>query len=153
VRISRKKLSRFYYPFFAILGAVFIAVVLSCYAGLLSSYITINYDWSFEFLMVWGQILFQFFLIGKRTLTEKVRYSYRLIGVSLMGALMLLPVLYIHQIRTVSGFAALCYFFCVVTVMFFCHQKIVRRLCLPAHLCYSWVLYRVLILIFIIKYP
>lgn len=122
---------------------------LSRFAIVLQQFTSFAYDWKFELCMVAGQLLFQLPFLYKKPLAVKFDYSYKLLLVSLMGSVLLLPLIAINHFYAVSYFANLCYFFVVVLSMFFVHKRIVAQLQLPGYMSYTWILYRCIILIFI----
>ncbi|XZF12647.1 hypothetical protein ACTHGU_12730 [Chitinophagaceae bacterium MMS25-I14] len=137
----------------AVLMLLFIMVTaftLNRYAMLIQSLLRIHYDWKFELCMVLGQLLFQLPFIFKKTLAIKGRYYYNMLLVSFMGAVLLWPLLIINHLRQLSHFVNIGYFFCVVLFMFTEHRRRVKKLELPAFMSYTWVLYRLIILAFII---
>ncbi len=142
------------YKLIYLLFAVIITVyALSNYVGLVEQYISIKYDWTFELMMVFGQILFQWCFLFRTSFSEKWLYIYHLMTVSLIGSSLLCVLLLIHVYYPVSGSFALFYFFSVVIYMFLNHKQRVTKLHLPSFISYTWILYRLLILIFIVKYP
>jgi hypothetical protein len=73
-----------------------------------------------------------------------------MLQVSLMGSVLLFPLLVLNFYFHCSDTFNLLYFFTVVPVMFFYHKKRVTILGLPLIISYTWVLYRAIILIFIL---
>lgn len=126
---------------------------LASFSKIVEGYFSIKYNWLFELGMVIGQILFQWIFLFKYSFSKKWTYAYHLLTVSFIGSLLLLSLLLIHQLYSISSIAALCYFFAVVIFMFINHRYRVIKLGLPKFICYTWVLYRLLIFLFIIKYP
>jgi len=136
---------------FAIL---FIAKSLATFAVIIQGYLRIHYDLWFELGMVTGQIAFQWIMMWKRTWTERVRYAFVLLGVSLLGAALLWPMLGWHLlIGALRPLIAVMWFFGVVGVMFLVHAWLVKKERLPLFLCATWVVYRLLILVVALKRP
>jgi hypothetical protein len=81
------------------------------------------------------------------------RQDVILIGVSGLGASLLWPLLLWNHRAAVTALAAVAYFFVVVSVMFVAHWQLVKRAGLPLVLCGTWVLYRLLLLLVIVKRP
>lgn len=132
---------------------IFIAVtafVLSQYAMLVRQFITIKYNWQFEFFMVIGMLFFQYPFIHKKTWKLKLDYYFNMLLVSFIGALLLLPLLLLNQYSDFGDTFNISYFFAVVVTMFFNHKRRVAKLELTPLISYTWVLYRVLILMFIL---
>jgi glycerol-3-phosphate acyltransferase PlsY len=70
--------------------------------------------------------------------------------VSLIGGLLLLPVLFLSHYVSLPSYVSLAWFLAVVAFMFLQHRKRVRSIKAPAWLSYTWVLYRCLVLLFIL---
>tara|TARA_B100000809_G_C15091272_1_gene513276 strand:+ start:321 stop:1145 length:825 start_codon:yes stop_codon:yes gene_type:complete len=103
-----------------------------------------------EGLITSGQLLFQGALIYKLNKKTILNYFGNLMTISLMGSLMLLPLLIInlmiplHEIIFSIGFGI------TIFIMFFEHFRRVKLLKLPSFLSFTWALYIVLILITIL---
>jgi len=131
-------------------GIAVTAFTLSQYAQLIQHLLRIRYNWQFELYMVLGMLLFQYPFIYKIAWQLKLDYYYNMLIVSLIGSGLLAPLLILNYCRDCSDTFNIIYFFTVVLFMFFNHKERVRRLKLPLYISYSWVLYRLLILIFIL---
>lgn len=142
--------SIFYKVTIMLLCIAITAASLNQFAKLIQHLITIKYDWRFELFMVVGQLVFQFPFIYKKTKEQKWDYYYNMLIVSMMGSVLLLPLLIFNHFYLLSSTLNILYFFAVVAFMFFEHKKRVEQLCMPAYISYTWVLYRFLILIFIL---
>jgi hypothetical protein len=126
------------------------AFTLSKYALLVQHLLRIPYNWLFELLMVLGMIVFQHLFIHKKTFNIKLNYYYKMLFVSLLGSAMLWPLLLINHFIACSDAVNLVYFFAVVATIFFVHKSIVTKMQLPFYLSYTYILYRFIILLFII---
>jgi hypothetical protein len=134
-----------------VLGAtVFIGFILSRFALIIDDYLRIQYSVWLEVGMVLGQVLFQWAFLWRRPFADKWRYALELITVSLLGAVLLVPLVVWDYLYGVSVPAALVYFFSVVTVMFIDHWRRVSRMGLPWFLCATWVFYRCILLILLV---
>lgn len=127
-----------------------ISITLSLYASFIHHLISINYNWLFELCMVTGMLLFQYPLIYKKPLSLKLDYYYNMLLVSLMGSFLLWPLVLVNTIYFRNDYMNIIYFFMVVLFMFFEHKRRVAKLLLPVYISYTWVLYRLVILFFII---
>lgn len=114
---------------------------------ILSALTTIGF---FELCMVTGMLLFQYPLIYKKPLSLKLDYYYNMLLVSLMGSFLLWPLVLVNTIYFRNDYMNIIYFFMVVLFMFFEHKRRVAKLLLPVYISYTWVLYRLVILFFII---
>ena len=146
-----KYLSSIPFKIFAIVCSIIItACTLSEYVKLVQHLISIKYNWQFEFFMVIGMLIFQYpFLIKKNNLL-KLNYYYNMLLVSLMGAVLLWPLLLIMRVYRTTDMINLLYFFGVVLIMFLEHKRRVTKLLLPAYISYTWVLYRFIMLVYIL---
>lgn len=133
---------------------IFIAVtafVLSQYALLVRHLITIRYNRQFELFMVMGMFFFQYPFIFKSKWRLKLDYYFNMLLVSFVGAVLLIPLLMLNQYSACSDTFNTSYFFAVVIMMFFDHKRRVAKLGLAVLISYTWVLYRFIILIFILN--
>lgn len=138
---------RILYQLFAI---VFTAFILNIYSGYLQQFISIQYSFYFELAMVIGQLIFQSTFLWKQPFNVKLKYWFHLLTVSLLGSLLLLLFIGLKYLVNLSPYIALFYFLCVVVFMFLEHKRRVALLKLPWYLSLTWLLYRSLILIYIL---
>ncbi len=104
-----------------------------------------------ESLLTFGQIIFQsIFLL---TLDKKVILNYigNLMTVSLVGSLLLIPILLLNTIINIPEKLLLIWFGFTVFVMFSEHSRRIKILELPTYLSYTWVVYRIIVLLIIIN--
>jgi hypothetical protein len=134
----------------AFLAIAFISFTLSRYALLVQHLLRIRYSSIFEVCMVTGMLLFQFIFIYKKNRKLILDYFANVLMVSVIGSLLLLPLIFINHVFPLSDLLNICYFFLVVLYMFFEHKKRVKAIGLPTYLSYTWILYRVIILAFIL---
>jgi hypothetical protein len=126
------------------------AITLNQYAGLVQHLITSRYGWQFELCMIIGMLFFQYPFLYKKKRSLQLDYYFNMLLVSLMGSVLLFPLLLLNFYSACTDTFNLLYFFAVVLIMFFDHKRRVAALALPVLMSYTWVLYRVLILIFIL---
>jgi len=69
-----------------------------------------------------------------------------LITVSLMGSLLLLPILLLSGFIAIPQMIILGWFLLAAAIMFIEHYRRIKLLGLPRYLCFTWVLYRVIAL-------
>ena len=127
------------------------AFTLSRYAILIQHLLKLKYNWQFELFMVMGMLLFQYPFIVNKAAELKLNYYYNMLLVSLMGSVLLWPLLILNHFHVCSDTINLVYFFAVVLLMFFEHKRRVAKLLLPVFISYTWILYRVIILLFIVR--
>lgn len=131
---------------------VVIARTLAAFTTRIEPYLSVRYDWHLELALVTGQVLFQWCFLLRHTRQEKYSYAWIVIAVSALGSLLLWPLL-LFVPDTVPRLANVGWFFAVVAVMFAAHYALVVRHRLPKHLCVTWVIYRLCILLFVVRCP
>jgi hypothetical protein len=135
---------RWLYLFFA---WFIISIVLGYYGALL---VPVVPDQGFyrEFIMSAGQIVFQTIVIGHLTKGRLIHYLGNMMTVSLIGALLLLPVLFFAWIsHWEAPWWYTAYFLIIVGMIILIHKDRVERLNLPWSITLSWIFYRILLLI------
>ncbi len=147
----KQKQLNYFKAFAFTLCIVFTAMTLNQFAKLIQHLLKVNYDWRFETGMVVCMFFFQFPFIYQERWIDKWNYYFNMLIVSCKGALMLWPLLLINHFQPCVDWLNLAYFFIVVLVMFFDHKRRVVKLNFPWFISYTWVLYRLIILLFIIK--
>ncbi len=104
-----------------------------------------------EFVLAFGQIIFQSLFLMKLNTKKIINYIGNLMTVSLMGSLILIPILIINSFVNLSQFVLLTGFGLIVLLMFLEHSRRVKLLELPFYLSYTWVLYRIIALLIILN--
>ena len=123
-----------------------ISVILGYYGELLTPIVP---DQGFyrEFVMCAGQVVFQTLFIGHLTQGRLMHYLGNMMTVSLIGSLILLPVL---LLALATGWEApgfyTSFFMLVVVIIILIHKNRVERLGLHWLITVSWVAYRCLLL-------
>lgn len=105
-----------------------------------------------ELLIALGQLFFQSLFILKHDKKTILNYAGNLMTVSLMGSLLLLPVLALHTLLNIPENITLVWFAITVFIMFMEHFRRIKILELPAYLCLTWVMYRIIILLLILNF-
>jgi predicted DCC family thiol-disulfide oxidoreductase YuxK len=104
-----------------------------------------------EFLVCGGQILFQMVFVRFMKPARMLHYLGNMMTVSLIGALLLLPVLIASGLGVVvSSWFAIAWFGAVVTYMLFIHKVRVKKLGIHWSMTTTWVLYRLIVLFIIL---
>jgi hypothetical protein len=134
----------------ALICIIATAFTLSQYALLIQHLISIQYSWYFELFMVLGMLVFQYPFIHSYRWGIKLNYYYEMLMVSVLGSALLWPLLIMNQNTKIDDILNIGYFFAVVVVMFFVHKNIVKKLALPFYASYTYILYRFIILLFIL---
>ena len=104
-----------------------------------------------EVALAFGQIVFQSLFLLKFNKQTIINYAGNLMTVSLMGSLILLPILIVSQFINIPAIIILGWFAITVLIMFAEHMRRIKILKLPYYLCYTWILYRILALVLILN--
>ncbi|KFF05325.1 thiol-disulfide oxidoreductase DCC family protein [Flavobacterium reichenbachii] len=104
-----------------------------------------------EAVLAFGQIVFQSLFLLKFDKKTIVNYAGNLMTVSLMGSLILLPILILNQFVNIPETLILGWFGGTVFIMFAEHFRRIKILKLPFYLSYTWILYRILALLLILN--
>lgn len=129
---------------------LFSAYALSSFAKIIQSYLAVEYSFTTELVLVMGQVPFQWLFIWKRPWKDKVNYMTIALGVSGFGSLLLFPLLVLEYFLVIDPIYATSYFFFVVGVIFVIHCLLIFIQGLPKILTISWVIYRILILVYVL---
>ncbi len=104
-----------------------------------------------ETLLTFGQIIFQSVFLTKLDRKKSLNYIGNLMTVSLMGSLILVPILLLNTIVNIPENTLLAWFGITVLIMFIEHYRRIKILELPTYLSYTWVIYRIIILLIILN--
>ena len=125
---------------------------LSSFAYIIRDYLSVPYDYWKEIIMVVGQVGFQWLFMRNSSWTQRYTYMVIALSVSMVGSIMLLPLIFYSFSSAVSPMAASFYFLVVVFSIFLLHRVLVKKKGLPLHLTYTWILYRLFLLLYLF-YP
>lgn len=133
------------------LSAILTAMILSSYSRLLHGVVPASNP-SREYMIAAGQIFFQANILLAFKPTKKLLFDYlgNMMTVSLIGSLLLLPLLILNHYTSIHPFLAPGWFFAVVLYLFLLHRRRVGYIQAPVLLSYTWVLYRVIVLLIIL---
>lgn len=129
---------------YILLTCLVAATVLTNYTCFLVPLVPASTFWR-EFLVCSGQLIFQGIVVGILNRQRAIHYLGNMMTVSLLGALLLLPMFLLGSVIT-SPLPYTLYFLVVVAVMFLEHYRRVKILELPWLVCFTWVLYRFIVL-------
>jgi hypothetical protein len=104
-----------------------------------------------EIILAFGQIVFQSLFLLKLDKKTIINYAGNLMTVSLMGSLILVPILILNQFVNVLEFLVLGWFGITVCIMFAEHFRRIKILNLPYYLSYTWIIYRIIALLLILN--
>ena len=105
-----------------------------------------------EILLATGQISFQLVFLTRNDYKTNLNYIGNLLTVSLMGALILLPMIVLNEFIAVPQWIILGWFGMTVVVMILEHYRRVKILKLPHYLTATWIAYRILALLIILNF-
>jgi hypothetical protein len=104
-----------------------------------------------KLILVFGQIVFHGLFLIKFDKKIILNYIGNLMTVSLMGSLLLLPMLILNLIFNISESLTLGWFGITVLLMFVEHSRRIKLLQLPFYLSITWVIYRLIALTIILN--
>lgn len=105
-----------------------------------------------EILIAIGQLVFQGIFLVKENKKTMINYFGNIITISLIGSLLLVPVLAINTMFNLPFYINVLMFFAIVLFMLLEHIRRIKLLELPKYLSVTWVLYRVFILVIILNF-
>ena len=126
------------------------AFALGSFAKIIQSHLAVRYDYRTELLMVVGQVGFQWLFMLRSSWAARRTYAILALSVSMIGSVLLLPLIAIHSALAVSPLFATAWFSGVVGVIFLIHHALIVWLKLPPYLTLTWVLYRLLLLAYLL---
>lgn len=104
-----------------------------------------------ELILVFGQIVFQSLFLIKLDKKIILNYIGNLMTVSLMGSLLLLPILILNLVVNIQKLINLGWFGTTVLLMLVEHSRRIKLLELPFFLSIAWVIYRLIALTIILN--
>ena len=104
-----------------------------------------------ELFLAVGQIVFQSLFLLKFDKKIILNYIGNLMTVSLMGSLLLVPILILNVVLNVPELITLAWFGITVLLMLIEHLRRIKMLKLPFYLSITWVIYRIIALLIIIN--
>jgi len=138
------------YPYriaYLIFAWLITSLVLSSYVQILPPLVPES-SFDREFIFCGGQMLFQGIIVGSLYPKQLIYYLGHLMTVSFAGAIALLPILLLAN-WYVSSWLTAGYFGLVVLLMLLEHSRRLSIIQLPLWLSASWVVYRLILLLFI----
>lgn len=102
-----------------------------------------------EIILAFGQIVFQSLFLLKFDKKIILNYAGNVMTVSLMGSLILSPILILSKYIQLPEMIILGWFGVTVFIMFLEHYRRIGVLKLPFYLSYTWIIYRIIALLLI----
>ncbi|QJD98061.1 DUF393 domain-containing protein [Mucilaginibacter robiniae] len=128
-----------------------VGYILTQYAQLLQGVVPVGNTYR-EYWICGGQIVFQGLIAAWYQPDQKWNYLGNMMTISLMGALLLLPAFIVNHLFNMSALLNTGYFLMVAGLMLLEHVRRTKLLNLGWLLTTSWFVYRVLILVIILKF-
>lgn len=127
-----------------------VGYILTHYARLLTSVLPLGNSFR-EYLIGGGQIVFQGFIVSLYAPAKRWDYLGNMMTISLAGALLLLPLMATAAFIHLPPLLVTGYFLAVAGLMLLEHVRRTKLLSLGWGLTVSWVCYRVVVLLVILK--
>jgi predicted DCC family thiol-disulfide oxidoreductase YuxK len=147
--VAQPEYKKGYRILYVIVTFLFTSFILSNYSALLMDIIPVA-DAYREYLICAGQVFFQAGIIAFVAPAVSPHYLGNMMTVSTAGALLLLPLVVVSRWVHISPEFAIVYFLAVALLMLLEHVRRMRLLRLDNTLSVTWVLYRLLILLWIV---
>jgi len=126
--------------------AVFTGFILNQYAFHINAAFGLEHNWIRELYICFGQIAWQLVAIYFFRKEKALEYLGNMSTVSMIGGILLLPILWLNSIFEFHVLGLLGGFMMVVGIMFFEHIRRCKLLGLPIWMTVSWVTYRTVVL-------
>ena len=129
---------------------IFVALLTAVVVNAFTAHLFPHFGWTHsiqnELLICFGQVAWQ----GTATMLllkeNRLTYLGNMSTVSMIGAILLLPILLLLSLINISVYALLFLFFCVVSVMFLEHIRRCKLLGISLRMTVSWITFRTVIL-------
>ncbi len=108
-------------------------------------------DFNRELILAFGQIVFQSLFLIKFDRQIILNYTGNLMTVSLIGSLILTPILILNQFINLPEILILVWFGITVFIMFIEHFRRIKLLELPNYLAFTWIFYTTFNLLIILN--
>jgi predicted DCC family thiol-disulfide oxidoreductase YuxK len=128
-----------------------VGFILTSYAQLLTGFVPLGNSYR-EYFICGGQIIFQGIIISIYAPVKRWDYLGNMMTISFAGALLLTPMMIVPHFLRVLPIIYPLYFMGVAGLMFLEHIRRTKLLHLGWLLTISWVIYRIIILVLILKF-
>lgn len=139
-------LSKKYRWFYIIFVAIFTAIILNRFALHLNTQLGWEHNWVREFYICFGQVAWQGIAISFFKKEKTLAYLGNMSTVSMIGGILLLPVLLINFYFPLSWLGLLIGFGGVVSIMLYEHIRRCKLLGISLGMTVSWVVFRMVVL-------
>lgn len=135
---------------YLIIAALFTGFMVNLFAVELDQAMGVEHSVWREYLICFGQIGWQFIALTVIAPHKRLDYLGNMSTVSLIGALLLIPLLALNAFFEFSWLQLLISFGLIVFTMFTIHVKRCKRMFLPLFTSVSWILFRAFVLILVL---
>ncbi len=132
--------------------ALFTGFILSIFNSSLMSALGLRYNPYLEYAICFGQIAWQGSIVTNLYRQKSLDYLGNMSTVSLLGALLLIPVILINGFLSLGAIYLIISFGLVVLIMFQAHVSRCKKLGISLSISASWIAYRLLILSLLIAF-
>jgi len=132
--------------------AALTGIILNQYVFHINQTLGLEHDWLREYYICFGQIAWQLVAIQLIDRSQTTTYLGNMSTVSLIGGILLLPILLLHHWFSLPLLGLVGGFGLVVGIMFLEHIRRCKVLGLPLWMTFSWVLYRTVVLALVILF-
>lgn len=136
---------------YIIMVAFLTGLILNQFTFNLNKTLGIPHTWWLEYLVCFGQILWQGSVAYLITKNKTIEYLGNMSTVSLIGGILLVPFLIINQFFVFSPVMMLTYFGLIVGIILAEHIRRCKLLNLSLWMTCSWIIYRIIVLIIIVS--
>jgi hypothetical protein len=136
-----------YRIFFLFFGVLLSSIILNAYLPPINTLMGWETHFGTEFLVCAGQIFWQSAFLWRLGREKLLNYLGNMITVSIIGSLLLLPVLLLSKFVSLSANASLGYFLFIVLGMMAEHFRRTKMLDISILATASWLVYRLFILV------
>lgn len=142
----------FYRTLFILFSAIFTGLILHRYNNHITSHLGFTTPWFLEYLISFGQIAWQMVMIVFWSRSHSWDYLGNMSAVSTLGALLLLPLLFINTYVDVHGLFFLAYFILIISIMLWEHLRRCKNLEIGYLPTISWLGFRFFVLAIILMF-
>lgn len=143
-------LNKKYRWIYIVVVAMLTGLILNQYVFYLNAILGWEHNWMREFYICFGQVAWQIIAIRFFNKKKTLEYLGNMSTVSMIGGILLLPVLLFHYFFTLPLVGLLGAFTAVVGIMFFEHIRRCKLLDISLGMTASWVSYRTVVLAIIL---
>jgi hypothetical protein len=137
---------------YILIAALFTGLMVNGFTAALDTELGVNHMGWREYAVCFGQIFWQFAVLSIVRPSKRLAYLGNMSTVSIIGGLLLIPLLLVNQFIDLNWLVLLFGFSAIVGTMFLMHVKRCKRLGLPFIVSISWVLFRTIVLVLVLSF-